>query len=137
VAAPAYLAERGIPKTPSDLSNHDSIGGPGLSGKSGWAFKRAGAVTFATIEPSIHVGTADAVVACAKAGLGIGLASWWMCKAELKSGELVPVLSDYQLDAVELHAVYPGGRKPSFKVKALSDFLASKLKMSVPGAGRK
>ena len=137
VAAPAYLAERGIPKTPSDLFNHDGIAGPGLSGKSGWAFKRAGAVTFATIEPSIHVGTADAVVACAKAGLGIGLASWWMCKAELKSGELVPVLSDYQLDAVELHAVYPGGRKPSFKVKALSDFLASKLEMSVPGAGRK
>jgi len=33
-----------------------------------------------------------------------------MCRTELEAAELVVILSDYQLDCDELHAVYPGGR---------------------------
>jgi DNA-binding transcriptional LysR family regulator len=44
-----------------------------------------------------------------------------------EAGELVALLSDYQLDWVELHAVYPGGRRPSLKVRAFSDYFAAQL----------
>jgi DNA-binding transcriptional LysR family regulator len=50
-----------------------------------------------------------------------------MCRDELEAGELVAILSDYQLDWVEVHAVYPGGRRPSLKVRAFSDYLAAQL----------
>jgi len=60
----------------------------------------------------IKVASADVVIACAKAGLGIALASRWMCPAELEAKELVAILSDYQLDWVELHAVYPAAVDP-------------------------
>ena len=80
-----------------------------------------------TVEGPIKVASADGVVACAKAGLGIALASRWMCRAELEAGELVAILSNYQLDWVELHAVYPGGRRPSLKVRAFSDYFAAQL----------
>jgi DNA-binding transcriptional LysR family regulator len=133
VAAPGYLAQRGIPKTPTDLSSHDCITGPGLSGRTGWTFSHSGALTSVTVAARVQVGTAEAAVACAKAGLGIALASWWMCKAEFETGELIPILADYQLDAVELHAVYPAGRRPSLKVRAFSDFLASSLATSPSG----
>jgi DNA-binding transcriptional LysR family regulator len=73
------------------------------------------------------VTSADGVVACAKAGLGIAVASRWMCRAELEAGDIVPILSDYQLDWAEMHAVYPAGRRPSLKVKAISDYLATQL----------
>jgi DNA-binding transcriptional LysR family regulator len=43
IAAPAYLAKRGTPKTPAELSSHDCIAGPGLSGRGGWRFTRSGA----------------------------------------------------------------------------------------------
>jgi DNA-binding transcriptional LysR family regulator len=79
------------------------------------------------VEGPIKVASADGVVACAKAGLGIALASRWMCRAELEAGEFVAVLSNYQLDGVELHAVYPGGRRPSLKARAFSDYLAARL----------
>jgi hypothetical protein len=36
------------------------------------------------------------------------------------------ILSDYQLDPVEVHAIYPGDRRPSLKVRAFSDYLAAK-----------
>jgi hypothetical protein len=50
------------------------------------------------------------------------LASRWMCRAELEAGELVAVLSNYQDDWVELHAVYPGGRQPSRKASIFGLF---------------
>ena len=31
------------------------------------------------------------------------------------------------LDWAELHAVYPGGRRPSLKVRAFSDYFAAQL----------
>jgi DNA-binding transcriptional LysR family regulator len=127
VASPAYLARRGTPQTPADLAGHDCILGPGLSGRRGWSFMRSGRATPVTVEGPIKVTSADGVVACAKAGSGIALASRWMCRAELEAGELVAILSNYQLDGVELHAVYPGGRRPSLKVRVFSDYLAAEL----------
>jgi len=127
VAAPAYLARRGHPRTLADLSGHDCIVGPGFSGRSGWSFRRSGAVTSLTVEGRVKVASAEGVIACVKAGLGIAVASQWMCRAELATGELVPILHDYQLDPVEVHAVYPGGRRPSVKVRAFSDYLAAQL----------
>jgi DNA-binding transcriptional LysR family regulator len=127
IAAPAYLEKRGTPHRPSELVNHDCILGPGLSGRTGWSFTRSGVVTSVAVEGQVKVASADGVVACAKAGLGIALASRWMCRVELRGGELVSILTDYQLDRVELHAVYPGGRRPSLKVRAFSDYLAAQL----------
>jgi DNA-binding transcriptional LysR family regulator len=127
VASPAYLARRGTPQTPADLARHDCILGPGLSGRRGWSFTRSGRAMSVTVQGPIKVASADGVVACAKAGLGIALASRWMCRAELEAGDIVAILSDYQLDGVELHAVYPGGRRPSLKVRAFSDYFAAEL----------
>ncbi len=66
-------------------------------------------------------------MACVKAGLGIAVVSQWMCRAELECGELRPVLRDYQLEPLDVHAVYPDGRRPSSKVRAFSDYLAAVL----------
>ena len=130
VASPTYLARRGTPQTPADLARHDCILGPGLSDRRGWSFRRSGRATSVAVEGQVKVASADGVVACAKAGLGIALASRWMCRAELEAGDLVPILSSYQLDWVELHAVYPAGRRPSLKVRTFSDYLAAQLKQA-------
>jgi DNA-binding transcriptional LysR family regulator len=127
VASPAYLAEKGAPETLADLSGHDCIVGPGLSGRPGWSFTRAGAVTSIAAEGRVQVASAEGVVACAKAGLGIAVVSQWMCRAELDRDELRAILRDYQLEPVEVHAVYPAGRRPSPKVRAFSDHLAATL----------
>jgi DNA-binding transcriptional LysR family regulator len=127
IASPAYLARKGTPRTLTDLARHDCILGPGLSGRTGWSFTRSGRATSVTVQGPIKVASAEGVVACAKAGLGIALASRWMCRAELEAAELVAILSDYQLDWVELHAVYPGGRRPSLKVRTFSDYFAAQL----------
>ena len=126
-ASPAYVAERGVPETPAVVPRHDCITGPGLSAQRGWTFRRSGAVSSVDVQGRVQVATADGVVACVKAGLGIAVVSQWMCRAELERGELERILLEYELDPVEVHAVYPGGPRPSLKVRAFSDYLVATL----------
>ena len=50
-----------------------------------------------------------------------------MCRVELEHGEVHAILSDYLLEPVNVHAVYPAGPRPAPKVRAFSDYLAAKL----------
>ena len=127
IASPAYLARRGIPETLADLSMHDCIVGPGVTGRAGWSFRRSDAFGPVPVEGRVQVTSADGVMACVKAGLGIAVASRWMCRAELERGEVRAVLSGYPLEPVDVHAVYPAGPRATPKVRAFSDYLAAKL----------
>ena len=128
VASPSYLESRGTPKTPADLAAHDCIFGPGNFGRDSWSFNRNGTETSVDVHGRIHTNSGPGLFASLMAGLGIGMASTVMCAAEVKAGTLVPLLRAYKLEPVEVHAVFPGGPRPSTKVRALVDFLAQELK---------
>ena len=128
VASPIYIEARGAPVTLPDLAGHECILGPGASGVKGWTFREGGAERAITGTQRFKVGSAEGVVALAKAGLGVAVASLWMCRAELESGSLVQVLPGLRLDDAEVHAVFPAGRQPSRKVRALTDYLAAALR---------
>jgi DNA-binding transcriptional LysR family regulator len=132
VAAPAYLEKRGVPQTPADLTAHDCIFGPGGLGHATWAFQRQGTVTSVDVRGRIRTDSGSGLYAGALAGLGIAMASSVMFAPELKDGRLVPLLRDYSLEPVQVHAVFPGGPRPSAKVRTFVDYLAAELK----GAGR-
>ena len=98
IAAPSYLARRGAPKSLADLAEHVIGGGPAAPGEHSWAARRNGRFEIAPVEPRVYARSAAGVVACASAGLGVGVASIWMCAEELASGALTEVLADYALD---------------------------------------
>ncbi len=127
VASPAYLEARGVPVIPAELASHDCIVGPGGSSPRSWAFRRDGAMFSVDVEGRIQVASGEGVTACAKAGLGLAVASAWMCRAELDMGALIQVLRDYTLEPIDVHAVFPGGPHPSAKLRALVDHLAAVL----------
>lgn len=127
VAAPAYLKARGTPKRPAELAAHDCIFGPGSSGRAAWSFTRAGKTVALDVQGRIRTNSAPAAMGCAVAGLGIAVASSVMCSEELASGALLPILKGYTLEPVEVHAVFPGGPRPSAKVRALIDHIAASL----------
>jgi DNA-binding transcriptional LysR family regulator len=128
VASPAYLKARGTPKTPADLASHDCIFGPGNYGRDSWTFTKNGTETSVNVRGRIHTDSGPGAFASVMAGLGIAMASTVMAGPEVKAGSLVPLLRGYRLEPVEVHAIFPGGRRPSAKVRALVDFLIQELK---------
>jgi len=128
VASTAYLAARGTTKTPADLAVHDCIFGPGNFGRESWSFSRNGTETSVDVRGRIHTDSGPGMFACIIAGLGIAMASTAMVGPEIKAGTLVPLLRGYKLPTVDVHAVFPGGPRPSAKVRALVDFLIRELK---------
>jgi DNA-binding transcriptional LysR family regulator len=128
LASPAYVRARGAPATLDDLARHDCIFGPGASGRKGWLFREGDTKRPVTGIERFNVGSAEGVTALAKAGLGVAVASLWMCRAELAAGDLVQVLAQFRLDPVDVHAIFPAGRQPSRKVRAFTDYLAAGLR---------
>jgi DNA-binding transcriptional LysR family regulator len=128
VAAPAYLKARGTPKTPADLASHDCIFGPGNFGKASWSFNRDGTEVSVAVRGRIHTDSGPGAFASVMAGLGVAMVSTVMAGAEVKAGALVPLLRGYKLSPVDVHAVFPGGPRPSAKVRALVDYLAEALR---------
>jgi DNA-binding transcriptional LysR family regulator len=134
VASRSYLAVRGTPKTPADLASHDCIFGPGQSGRASWSFTRHGAETSVDVRGRITTDSGPGVFACMLAGLGVAITSPVMAGPEIIAGTLVPLLKSYKLSPLEVHAVFPGGRRPSTKVRALVDYLAADMGRSAPDA---
>jgi DNA-binding transcriptional LysR family regulator len=124
VASPDYIARRGAPETPGELAGHDLILGPGPARQT-WNFRRETSTVSVAVEGLLQAGSAEGVVAAARAGMGVALASLWMCRSEITQGDLVPILLAFKLEPVEAHAVFPSGRIPSRKARAFADFLCN------------
>ena len=123
VAAPSYLVRRGAPKRLAHLAAHDLIGGPTDVGEQAWMARAKGRTEVQPVNPRVHARSAAGVVACATAGLGIAIATTWMCGEELASGALVELLGDFVLDPIAAYVVFPAGRKPSQRARAFVDHL--------------
>jgi DNA-binding transcriptional LysR family regulator len=132
VASPAYLAARGTPKTPADLAAHDCIFGPGNFGRASWSFRRGDSEISVDLHGRIQTNSGPGMFASAVAGLGIAMMSTVMAGDELSAGRLVPLLRAYKVPSIDVHAIFPGGPRPSAKVRALVDFLAEELGKPAP-----
>ncbi len=122
IASPAYLKKAGVPETPGSLAKHAMIIGPADGGRS-WSFQRNGSVMSVRVDGRLAISANEGAVAAALAGLGIVSNVIWGCRAELASGTLVRVLADWQMEVVELNAVFPAGRATKSSARAFATHL--------------
>ena len=95
VAAPAYLASKGIPGKPSDLVGHNcllhSIKAPAHI----WHLKNADEECPVQVSGTMRSNLGDILKSAALLGYGISMHPYYMVSGELASGRLVPVLQRY------------------------------------------
>jgi len=115
VAAPSYLAERGIPRTPQELAQHSCINLrlPTSGGLYVWEFERGGRELRVKVEGQLVLNDVDLVVDAAVAGHGIAFMISDHVEAHITSGELVRVLEDWCEPFDGYHLYYPSRRQPS------------------------
>jgi DNA-binding transcriptional LysR family regulator len=127
VAAPEYLRRRGVPRAVAELKTHDCLGGPAAADRETWTFRRDGRVETIAVDVRLRTGSGPGVVACAVAGLGIALASTWMCGEELQDGRLTRLLPDYELEPSDAYVVFPSRSRPSRKARAAAEYFIAAL----------
>jgi DNA-binding transcriptional LysR family regulator len=131
VAAPAYLARHGVPRTASDLVNHNCLG---------FNFRRAAAVwpigqgrgdartVPRTVHGSLLSNNGETVGRMVLAGVGLGRLGDYQVRADIAAGQLVEVLGDSDIaDFEEIHALYLGAQRMPPRVRAFLDFMAPRL----------
>jgi DNA-binding transcriptional LysR family regulator len=129
VAAPAYLARRGVPRTPYDLAAHNCIAFNFARYVDEWSFVVDGANV--TLPARGDVVTSDGEISrrLALAGQGVTRLSLFHIRPDIDAGRLVPVLEAYNPgDVEEVNVVYVGhgGRLPA-RVRAFIDFLVEEV----------
>ncbi|MGV1918146.1 LysR family transcriptional regulator [Rhizobium sp. 22-785-1] len=127
VASPAYLARKGAPTTPNELTAHDCILGHGAFGRGAWRFKQGETVISVEVKSRLTINSAPGIPAASVQGLGLAVVSDVMSADERADNRLVRVLEGYALEPAAVYAVYTSGPKPSRKVKALVDHLIAGL----------
>jgi DNA-binding transcriptional LysR family regulator len=131
VASPAYLARAGKPRVPSDLPAHSIIVGPAGRGTEGWMFRKNGKPASVRVQARFAMNGTEASIAAAVAGLGIVSSGLMSCLAELESGSLVQVLSDWEMGEVDINVILPAGRAAKPSARAFTDFMKQEFQSPV------
>jgi DNA-binding transcriptional LysR family regulator len=93
-ASPAHLAARGTPRTPDDLAGRDCISYAAFGSPDAWRFVRDGADVAIPVHARLIVGSAEAAIDAACAGIGITWAFSYHFKPALERGALTSPLDD-------------------------------------------
>ncbi|MGA3682533.1 LysR family transcriptional regulator [Pseudomonas graminis] len=122
-AAPGYLAERGVPQRPQDLSQHECLGYAWWSRPTDreWVFCKGSTVERVQVASRLRVNEVRALLSAALDGFGIVLGPWDFLESAVRSGALVRVLPDYEAPSRAMHMLYTGSRQRTAKLRRFID----------------
>ena len=129
VASPAYLAEHGMPRHPSELIHHECLSYTTTAeSKQTWSFEVDGVLTAYPIRARIHSNNGEALNDAVERGLGIALQPDFIIERSLQSGKVVTILTEFPLPELGIYAMLPSNRQVPYRVRVLMDFLADQLR---------
>jgi DNA-binding transcriptional LysR family regulator len=128
VAAPEYLARRGVPVSPAELVGHDALIYSTVQGDARWLFSGAdGQAQPTTVRGPLRSNNLSALLAAARGGLGLAALPWYVAYESVQSGAVQPVLNDWSLPSQEIHAVFPSPRLVPAKVSGFIEWLQRQI----------
>lgn len=124
-ASPAYLKKYGAPKHPRDLVDHRCLSflptGPE------WIFDGPRGRISVQVRPLLSSNEGHVLARSAIAGNGIALISHYLVDDALRSGALLPVLTDFPIPELWVKAAVPERRINAAAVQALLRLLKTEL----------
>jgi DNA-binding transcriptional LysR family regulator len=135
VAAPAYLAARGVPLTPHDLKTHACLlhKFPTSRRFERWPLGPEHAGVQSELPRTVVASTLEPLIHMAEQGLGIAYLPDFAIIRQLREGLLVTVLDDCADRSGPLRVLWPSSRHLAPKLRVFVDFLATNLVPVVEG----
>ncbi len=126
-ASPAYLERMGTPKTFDDLTEHEFLQYGMSKSSTIELIDEQGKKHQVAVNGKIKANNGDFLREMAVKGHGIAFLPTFITYKALISGELVPILQQYQLPTLNAYAVYPKNRFLSQRCRYLIDFIAERF----------
>ncbi|MEZ8223077.1 LysR family transcriptional regulator [Vibrio splendidus] len=127
VASPDYLAKRGLPTKPEDLSSHQIVGFAGNKVLNHWPLPNQ-----SDVAPTVTASNGETVRQLVLAGNGIACLSGFMVQEDMAAGRLIPILEQDKLantDRERVNAVFYKSSSVSKRISAFIDFIQPHLKL--------
>ncbi|MFI8011824.1 LysR family transcriptional regulator [Acinetobacter sp. ABJ_C4_1] len=128
-AAPAYLARRGIPRTPVELEQHDCIRYrfPNTGKLMAWTMSADPLWSQLRLHTILTFNNMEAVLTATIDGHGIAYMPDFLVHKAFEEGKLQIVLNNAEQELVQFWALWPSNRHLSPKIRAFVDFISKKL----------
>src|SRR5262249_13713878 len=123
-----YLAERGRPQTPHELSGHDCITFLGQASLQTWIFEIERSDISIPVHSRLAVNTAEAAIDAAIAGTGITRVLSYQIADAVRTGTLEVILDEYEPAPFPVSLVHAGQGLLPAKLRSFLDFAAPRLK---------
>jgi DNA-binding transcriptional LysR family regulator len=134
VGAPDYFARASVPRSPSDLLNHECIRRRMPGGKLyRWEFERRGEEMAVDVPGRLTLDSDSLMVEAAVEGLGLVFVSDFWVAEHLAAGTLQAVLEDWTPSFPGLRLYYPGHRQMTAGLRAFVDMLREERKLAAKG----
>lgn len=128
VASPDYLARRGRPEVPEDLTGHNCILDTNRRMPRRWVFGPEGQGRAIVVRGRYQVNSARAAVEMAALGLGLAYVPRFAAAEAFALGRVLPLMPGYEGEAGPISAVWLEGRILPRKLRALIDFAAEDIR---------
>lgn len=128
VASPKYLKKYGTPKRAQDLSAHNALMYSSVQGDDVWRLTSSkGEAVTVPVTGRVRSNNLSAVLAAARADLGIAALPCYVAAESLAKGSVMEVLRLYKLPEQEIHAVFPSPKLVPKKVSAFVAFMQGRF----------
>ncbi|MDA7414770.1 LysR family transcriptional regulator [Xenophilus arseniciresistens] len=123
-ASPGYLKKHGTPREATELSAHAALIYSSVVGDDLWRLRGPhGAPVSVPVSGRLRSNNLSALLAAARAGLGVALMPRYVAQQSLAKGQLVELLPGQVRVEQEIHAVFPSPQLVPAKVTAFIAFL--------------
>ena len=126
-ASPEYLDKMGIPKTVEDLADHEFLQYSLSKSNTIELTDEQGKKHQVDVNSKIKINNGAFLRDMAVKGHGITFLPTFITYQTVASGELVPILQQYQLPMLTAYAVYPKNRFLSQRCRYFIDFIAERF----------
>jgi DNA-binding transcriptional LysR family regulator len=115
IGAPSYLATRGAPKTPHDLTGHNCINlrMRGSGGLYVWEFEKAGKAVNVRVEGQLTLNSVPLILDAVRAGHGLAYVMEDRATPLIESGAATRVMEPWCPSFDGYHLYYPSRRQPT------------------------
>lgn len=129
VASPGYLAARGTPLVPADLTGHVGLQHkfPSSGKLESWPLRKQTGEAEPVLLATMVCSTTEALLHVARDGLGIACLPDFMVRDAIAAGELVTVLDDFNQHQGTFRMLWPSSKYRAPKLRVFIDFMSAQL----------